>query len=349
MFRPLPHLLAALCVLLLATLSLPAHAAAPLGKVLLVISSHGAGAGQERPGFEMEELSQAYAVFADNGFAVEIASPQGGEPAADKYDPAKPYNARVLNDPAFMARFRQTRRLSDVQAISYRAIFVIGGKGAMFDLPTNTDLKRLIATTYEAGGVIGAVCHGPMVLANLQLSDGHPLIADRKVTGFSNEEEKLFGKRWVPHFPALLEDALRGAGGQFSKAAFMLDHVVVDRRLVTGQNPYSTLRTAEAVVAALGHPVAPRQPHADERSIAAIGAMLGGGRAEVAQAIAAKPEQYDIPLIAVWGYYRTLQAQTDRAMLAEGLAVMEVAAPHFDDPQLKSAMEEARQRLARSQ
>ena len=348
MSRPAQRLVAALLMLVAAILSGPAIAAAPAGKVLLVISSHGAEGGQERPGFEMDELSQAYAVFVDNGFHVEIASPQGGEPVADEYDPAKPYNARVLGDPSFLASFRQTRRLIDVKANAYRAIFVIGGKGAMFDLPTNSDLKHLIAATYEAGGVIGAVCHGPMAFANLRLSDGSALIAGRKVTGFSNEEEALFGKRWVPHFPAFLEDALRGAGGQFSKGAIMLDHVVTDSRLITGQNPYSTARTAEAVVAALGQTVAPRSPYADENSVTAIRAMLDGARTEVAEAIAANPLQYDIPLIAVWGYYRTLQAGTDRDMLAQGLAVMELAEPHFADPEFKLIMDEVRKRLASS-
>lgn len=341
--------LAAFLLMLAAALHpLPATAAAPAGKVLLVISSHGAQSGQERPGFEMDELSQAYAVFADNGFDVEIASPQGGEPVADEYDPEKPYNARVLSDPGFLTSFRQTRRLIDVKSEAYRAIFVIGGKGAMFDLPTNPDLKHLIAATYEAGGVIGAVCHGPMAFANLRLSDGSALIAGRKLTGFSNEEEALFGKRWVPHFPAFLEDALRGAGGQFSKGAIMLDHVVTDGRLVTGQNPYSTARTAEAVVAAVGLPVAPRQPYPDERSVSAINALLQGAGTQVAEAIASDPAGYDIPLIAVWGYYRTLQAGTDRDMLVQGLAVMELAEPHFADPEFKRTMEEVRQRLASS-
>jgi putative intracellular protease/amidase len=338
-------MVAALLIFLSAVFALPANAAVPAGKILLVVSSYGERAGQERPGFEMDELSQAYSVFTDNGFAVDIASPSGGEPVADEYDPAKPYNARVLKDPDFLGRFRQTLRLSELRAGHYRAIFVIGGKGAMFDLPTDTHLKLLIAEVYEAGGVVGAVCHGPMVFANLQLSDGRSLIAGRKLTGFSNDEERLFGKRWVPHFPVFLEDALQGAGAQFSKAAIMLSHVVADDRLITGQNPYSTARTAEAMVAALGQSVAARNLYPDERSMDAISETLGGASVAAAQSIAADPSQYDIPLIAVWGYYRTLQAGDDHAMLAQGIAVMELAEPHFADAAFRSAMEEARKRL----
>jgi putative intracellular protease/amidase len=36
---------------------------------------------------------------------------------------------------------------------------------------------------YEAGGVVGAVCHGPIALANITLSDGSFLIAGKEVTG----------------------------------------------------------------------------------------------------------------------------------------------------------------------
>ncbi len=338
-------IMAALLIVLSAVLALPTSAAVPSGKILLVVSSHGERAGQGRPGFEMDELSQAFSVLTDNGFAVDIASPAGGEPVADEYDPAKAYNARVLRDPVFLGQLRQSLRLSEVRGGHYRAIFVIGGKGAMFDLPTGTHLKLLVAGIYEAGGVVGAVCHGPMVFANLQLSDGRSLIAGRRLTGFRNDEERLFGKRWASHFPVFLEDALRGAGAQFSKAAIMLSHVVADDRLITGQNPYSTARTAEAMVAALGQSVAAREPYPDERSMDAISQALGGAGAAAAQSIAADPSRYDIPLIAVWGYYRTLQAGDDRAMLAESLAVMELAEPHFADAGFRSAMEQARQRL----
>jgi hypothetical protein len=66
-------------------------------RVLLVVSSHGLDEGKTRPGYEMDELSQAYAVFADNGLQVDIASPSGGAVVAEKYNPKKPYNNRFLN------------------------------------------------------------------------------------------------------------------------------------------------------------------------------------------------------------------------------------------------------------
>lgn len=189
----------------------PANAApGPNDRILLVISGNGLDEGKARPGFEMDELTQAYAVFSDNGLEVDIASPSGGAVVADQYNPNKPYNSRFLNDPVAAAKLTSTRSLTSVSGQKYAAIFVIGGKGAMFDLPVNVELKTLLAETYQAGGVIGAVCHGPAVLMNVPLKDGTSLLEGRSVTGFSNEEEALFGKGWASSFPVLLESGLRG-------------------------------------------------------------------------------------------------------------------------------------------
>ncbi len=345
--------LAMLVVGLLTAAPLPAQAQADSGakadRVLLVVSGHGADAGKTRPGFEMDELSQAYAVFADNGLTVDIASPAGGVVVADGFDPKKPYNSRFIGDPAAQAKFASTLSLASARSERYAAVFIIGGKGAMFDLPVNIDLKTLLAQTYEAGGVIGAVCHGPAALMNVPLKDGKSLIAGRAVTGFSNEEELLFGKRWAAAFPVLLEDGLRGAGAQFSEAPMMLSHVVSDNRIVTGQNPYSTSDAAEAVVRAMGRKLAPREPFADERSIALIGRMLAGDVAGARQSLKTNAPQYDVPLIAAWGLYRSKTPGADRMMIEGAITAMEVALPHYDEPQLVAAIAEARAKLAKAQ
>lgn len=325
----------------------PAEAQSPAGnRVLVVVSGHGQDDGKTRPGFEMDELTQAYAVFVDNGLQVDIASPAGGAVVADRFNRNKPYNSRFLADPVAAAKLTNTRALASVGTQTYAAIFVIGGKGSMFDLPVNTDLKTLLARTYEAGGVIGAVCHGPAALMNVPLTGGSFLVEGRSVTGFSNEEEALFGKGWAPAFPVLLENGLRGSGAKFSEAPMMLNHVVVDGRLVTGQNPASTVAAAEAVIRAMGRTPAPRQPWADERSMALIAQMLDGDKAKARAAFAADPKKYDIPLIAAWGFYRAQSTGSDRAALAHALEVMELAEPHFSRPELVSAIADARRRLA---
>ncbi len=328
----------------------PANAEASANnRVLLVVSSNGLDDGKMRPGFEMDELTQAYVVFADNGLEVDIASPSGGAVVADRFNPAKPYNKRFLADPKAAAKLTGTRTIASIGNEQYAAIFIIGGKGAMFDLPVNANLKTMLAETYQAGGVIGAVCHGPAVLMNVPLKDGASLLEGRSVTGFSNEEEALFGKGWAPSFPVLLESGLRGSGAKFSEAPMMLSHVVTDGRLVTGQNPSSTAAAAEAVVKAMGRTLAPRQPWADERSMALLSQMLGDDKAKAQASLNADPSQYDVPLIAMWGFYRAQSVGLDHDALTKAVEVMELALPHFSRPELTSAIAEGRSKLAKMQ
>ncbi|MDM7927251.1 type 1 glutamine amidotransferase domain-containing protein [Blastomonas fulva] len=315
-------------------------------RVLLVISGHGQEEGKVRPGFEMDELTQAYAVFVDNGLQVDIASPAGGAVVADKFNRDKPYNRRFLADSMAAAKLTATRSIASLDKQDYAAIFIIGGKGAMFDLPVDVQLKALLARIYQAGGVVGAVCHGPAVLMNVSLQEGTSLLEGRSVTGFSNKEEALFGKGWAPAFPVLLENGLRGSGAKFSDAPMMLSHVVTDGRLVTGQNPYSTAAAAEAVIRAMGRTPAPRQPWADERSILLLGQMLNGDAVQARAAFNADPTLYDVPLIAMWGFFRAQSAGSDRGVLTNAVDVMELALPHFSRPELVSAIAEARNTLA---
>ena len=65
-------------------------------------------------------------------------------------------------------------------------------------------------------------------------------MAGRHMTGFCDEEEAAFGKRRAAQFPFALEARLRELGAQWQEAPLMMPKVVVDGRLVTGQNPFST-------------------------------------------------------------------------------------------------------------
>lgn len=342
-FRITTMLSCALSLLIVA----PANAKSTVNnRILLVVSSYGADEGKTRPGYEMDELTQSYAVFSDNGLEVDIASPAGGAVVADRFNRNKPYNSRFLADPVASAKLTSTRSLASVGKEAYAAIFIIGGKGSMFDLPTSTDLKSLIATTYEAGGVIGAVCHGPAALMNVPLKSGASFLEGRSVTGFSNEEEAQFGKGWLPSFPVLLENGLRGSGADYSEAPMMLSHVVTDGRLVTGQNPASTAAAAEAVIKAMGRTPVVRQPWADERSMTLISETLKGDKTKAKRMFNENPKLYDVPLIAMWGFFRAKSAGADRAALEHAVEMMELASPHFTRPELVSAITEGRSKLA---
>ncbi|MDX3774728.1 DJ-1/PfpI family protein [Chromatiaceae bacterium AAb-1] len=86
-------------------------------------------------------------------------------------------------------------------AADYKAVFVVGGKGAIFDLPQHTPLQTLLDAILQHNGVIFAVCHGPTALIDIILPDGSYLVAGKAVSAFTNEEEQLFGKKWLAHYP----------------------------------------------------------------------------------------------------------------------------------------------------
>lgn len=322
----------------------PTAAAEDTSKILMIVSGEGRDAGKTRPGFEFDEFAQAWLIFRDNGLAVEIASPAGGAVVADKYDPALPFNARVLADADATRQLADTRSTGELSADDYAAVFVVGGKGAMFDLPRDPVLQKLLAGVYEQGGIISAVCHGPAALVDVRLSDGRALLAGKAVTGFSNEEEALFGKRWAKEFAFQLEDALRERGARFEEAPLMQPKLVVDGRLITGQNPYSTTRVAEAIVTALGRTPVAREPWRDENSMVLVERLLAGEADAARTALAQDTARYHVELIGMLGYYQLKGAQ-DTGQVRAAVAIMELAAPHMAEPQLQLGIAQGHHRL----
>ncbi|NZA27182.1 type 1 glutamine amidotransferase domain-containing protein [Luteimonas sp. SJ-92] len=338
-----PFVLVAMLILA----ALPPVNATADGRVLIVVSGEGRDQGRSRPGFEMEELSQAWAIFRDNGLEADIASPRGGAVEADRFDPAEAFNARFLADATAQARLADTLPTAAARAEDYAAIYIVGGKGAMFDLPRDPSLAMLVAAIHDRGGVVAAVCHGPAALIDVRLADGSPLVAGRALTGFTNEEEAVFGKRWAAEFPFLLEDAMRERGARWQEAPLMMPKLVVDGRLITGQNPYSTIAVAEAIVGATGRVPVARTPSRDERSMALVERLLAGDGEAARTALAADPAGHHVELIALLGFYQ-LQSAQDQAAVRDALTVMELAVPHFSDPRLMVGIAEGHWRLGRA-
>jgi putative intracellular protease/amidase len=243
-----------------------------------------------------------------------------------------------------MRMLANTRATRDVDGEDYAAVYVVGGKGAMFDLPEDRALGKLIADIYEAGGIVAAVCHGPAALVNVRLGDGTSLVAGKALTGFSNEEEAVFGKRWAKEFPFQLEDALRERGARWQEAPLMMPKLAIDGRLITGQNPYSTPAVAEAIVTALGRTPVARQPWRDELSMGLVQRLLAGETEAARVELATHQARYHVELIGLLGYYQ-LKAAPDPAAVRAALSIMELAAPHMQEPQLQLGIAEAQWRL----
>ena len=321
--------LTTLFITLIAT-TLQVQAEKTTKKVLMVVS--GNGQGEKQPGYEFDEFSKAYSVFKDNGIAVDIASPKGGQVEADKYDPSKSYNAKVLVDDAIMAKLNNTLTTSSIDAQAYDAVFIVGGKGAMFDLPKDTALQNIIANIYQQQGSVAAVCHGPAALVNVKLKDGSYLVANKAINSFTNQEEKLFGQKWIKDFDFLLEDKLTERGANFQSSEIMLSHVAIDGRLITGQNPTSTVGVATALVKSLGLTPVKVVVELEDKTMAVVAKFIAGDKSAL-ETLANNQAQYHIPLVGMYGFYFLKVADT-RLDYEQSLALMMVAQKEINSPNL---------------
>ena len=212
-------------------------------KILMVLTSHDQlGDTGEKTGFWLEEFAAPYYVLKDAGAAITLASPQGGQPPLDPKSDL-PENQteltkRFRRDTAAQTELANTKKLADVSAKDFDAVFYPGGHGPMWDMPDNATSMALIEGFVAADKPVGAVCHAPAALVNVRRKNGEYLVKGKRVTGFTNAEEEAVGLTAV--VPFLLEDRLKERGGIYSKAANWTPYVQVDSKLVTGQNPASS-------------------------------------------------------------------------------------------------------------
>jgi putative intracellular protease/amidase len=212
-------------------------------RALIALTSHSKlGETGRQTGFYVGEAAEPWEVFRAAGYDVDLVSVAGGQPPLDGRDE----NDKTQNDFLATAGVTDTPKAADVDPTGYDVLVFAGGHGAMWDFPDNPDLARIARSIYEGGGVVAAVCHGPAALVNLKLSDGANLVAGKRVAGFTNAEEAAVGL--TDQVPFLLADKLTEAGAQHVPAPDFTEQVVVDGRLVTGQNPQSARALAEAVV-----------------------------------------------------------------------------------------------------
>ncbi len=224
-------------------------------KILIVLTSHDQlGDTGRTTGFWLEELAAPYYAFTDAGAQIVLASPKGGQPPLDPKSNEPDFQTdltrRFEADPAATAQLAATVRLDSVNQGDFDAVFYPGGHGPLWDLANDRHSIALIESFIAANKPVALVCHAPGVLRDVKAADGSPLVAGRKVTGFTNSEEAGVGLTDV--VPFLVEDMLQAAGGQYSKGPDWGSYVVSDGLLITGQNPASSAETAAVLVKHLG-------------------------------------------------------------------------------------------------
>ena len=220
-------------------------------KILIVLTSHDRlGETGHKTGFWLEEFAAPYYVFKDAGAELVLASPKGGQPPLDpKSDAPDAQNAATVRfnaDADALAALAATQRLKDVVDDEFDAVFYPGGHGPLWDLAEDADSIRLIEQTFSAGKPVAAVCHGPAVFRHTRSSLGEPLVKDKRVTAFSDEEEEAVGLTGV--VPFSLEQALKKNDAHYERGPVWQSYVVTDGKLVTGQNPASSEAVAEDVL-----------------------------------------------------------------------------------------------------
>ncbi|EEB07866.1 hypothetical protein SJAG_02988 [Schizosaccharomyces japonicus yFS275] len=216
----------------------------------------------KKTGVHFSELLEPYKVFRENGFAVDFTSPNGScqfdESSVD--ESSLPENEKkILHDKQdeFWKDLKRMIPAANVDPADYCLMFVAGGHAAMFDLPTAVDLHAVAAQIYKNGGVIAAVCHGPVMLPFVQdlKSKGEvSIVKGKHVTAFSKQGEQAMGvmNQMKQHHFRTLNEVFNSAGANFIDPPDpMGEFVQSDCRVVTGVNPASAIATAKTAVQAL--------------------------------------------------------------------------------------------------
>jgi putative intracellular protease/amidase len=207
-------------------------------RVLFIISN-------SETAFWLSEVTHPYWHLTERGVAVEFASPSGGkvvwDPYSDPYfehstEPDDLVSKGFLSDEALVAKLGSTAKLSDVDLDRVDAVHVAGGRGATFDLYPNDDVAKVLEHFWARDKVVGAICHGAIALGN-----NPDRVNGRHVTGYTlegdRELQRLFGSDFIiPHFP---QTVLEEVGALYTRVAPNDPLVIVDGRLVTGQNQQS--------------------------------------------------------------------------------------------------------------
>ena len=235
-----------------------------MARILLVLSASDHWTlkdGSRHPtGYWAEEFVVPHQTFLDRGVEVTLATPGGGRPSVDEAslspemndgDTAKTAELRQYLD-AVGRELSSPAALEEVvgHALDFDAVYIPGGHGPMEDLPECEPLGRIIAELHEARRTVAAMCHGPAGLLSARRRDGGWLFEGRRVTAFTDAEERGVGL--ADKAPWLLEDRLREQGARFEVGTPWQSHVIKDGNLVTGQNPASSRSAAEETLAALG-------------------------------------------------------------------------------------------------
>jgi putative intracellular protease/amidase len=227
------------------------------------------------------------------GYDVQLATPNGTKPHMDEASDSVTHfggdrsayeRARTFwIDHPVMNQVRTLRSVIEGGLDEYAGVFVPGGQAPVIDLMQDPQMGEILRHFHALARPTALLCHGPIALVSAmprarefratliggdeakakELAKGWQY-AGYDMTIFSASEEKwveneiLHGKMYFN-----MPQALRAAGGDVTTGKVDFEpHVIVDRELITGQNPRSDHAVGEKLVEALDKATAQPRPSA---------------------------------------------------------------------------------------
>jgi len=230
----------------------------PEGKALIITTSHDRlGDDGDETGVFGSELTAPYYEFQEGRMSVDVASIKGGkipiDPISFKWFIKSEYDDRFLSDLVLKGKVNNSLLIDDIDFTKYDIIYLAGGWGAAYDLGYSQVLGQKITKAYAAGKVIGGVCHGLLGLLLARDENDQPLVRGRRITAVTDKQVEELGISITPQHP---ERELKTAGAKFESATAFRDmfanHVVVDGRIVSGQNQNAGAEVANLMMKGAG-------------------------------------------------------------------------------------------------
>jgi len=221
-----------------------------LNTLIITTSNNKLPGTTKKTGVWLEGLAAAYYILKDGGEYITIVSPQGGQIPVDPNSQfsitASESSTRFQQDPQAMYHLSHSLPFNEVNAEDFDLVFVAGGYGSMWDFVNNKELKQIMENFNQQRKPIGLVGHGVVALVSLIKDNGESLVQGRKLTSFSNSEEKSAHLNGEPDF--FLQSKLISLGALYSKGPDFASYVVADDNIITGQNPASSGETARQLL-----------------------------------------------------------------------------------------------------
>lgn len=235
-----------------------------MSKVLLAITSYNQPFYEDgaKTGLFASEAIHPFEAFKAKGFDVDFVS-ETGEFGYDEHSLAENFLDGDIKDiyenkkSEYNINLKQLKKASDINPAEYGIFFAAGGHGTCFDFPEAKGLVKAAESIYAQGGVVSAVCHGPLIFNSMKdPKTGKPLIENKTVTGFTDEGEKEMKLETIIASQKLLtvESMSKDLGANYKGPQGNWDDFSLsDGRIVTGVNPFSAISTAQKAILALNN------------------------------------------------------------------------------------------------